>query len=327
MSELAIYFDSSKCTGCKGCQAACKCWNGLPSPLGLNANPHTHSYQAPLDLNGDTRIIMTFEENDNDKLWGVNWSIGRRSCMHCKNPACATVCPTGALSVDEETGFVSVNEEKCVGCQYCSAACPFDVPRYHGSNSKINKCTACLDRVKNGKTPTINGTSMTTSEQFNVPACVHTCPPAALQFGDRDEMIAKAHERVELLKNHELNPLPDACVYGENELDGTHVIMVLKYKPETYGLPVDPKVSDIVPILSLMKPLTGAGMVALVAGLGLCFLTGIGYKRDKLRYDEEKHEVIDVDTGEVIKHVKLDGTIEEFEHGEPVSHGSKKGGE
>jgi formate dehydrogenase iron-sulfur subunit len=300
MADYAIYFDSSKCTGCKGCQVACKCWNLLPSPLGLNANEPTHSYQAPLDLNGDTRIIMNFEENDGSGKWDVEWSIGRRSCMHCFNPGCAAVCPTGALSVDEATGFVRVEEDRCIGCRYCATACPFDVPRYYGPASKINKCTACLDRVSNGKAASINSGTGKTATQFNVPACVHTCPPGALEFGLRDELLAKAHARVEALKSHRLNPSPHASVYGEDELEGTHVIMVLKFPAETYGLPKNPQVNPVVAILGLMKPLTAAAAGATVLGLGLSFITGIGYHRDTLRHDEKKHETVDVDTGAVV---------------------------
>lgn len=303
MTGYAIYFDSSKCTGCKGCQVACKCWNQLPSPLGLNANEFTHSYQSPMDLNGDTRLIMAFEENDNGKKWGVNWSIGRRSCMHCIDPACVSVCPANALRVDEETGFVSVHEENCIGCQYCSSACPFDVPRYYGDQGKINKCTACLDRIKNGKEPSINGGTDKTQRQFDVPACVHTCPPGALEYGPRDEMLAKAHERVAFLQAREFGGFPDAMVYGEKELSGTHVIMVLKFAPETYGLPADPKVSEMVGLVDIMKPLTAVAAGATIAGLGLSFLTGIGYKRHKMCYDEKNKDVIDVETGEIIKHI------------------------
>ena len=60
--EVAMLFDSSKCTACKGCQIACKQWNVLFSPLGLNENKFTGSYQAPMDLNGSNRLIMTFKE-------------------------------------------------------------------------------------------------------------------------------------------------------------------------------------------------------------------------------------------------------------------------
>jgi formate dehydrogenase iron-sulfur subunit len=303
MADFAIYFDSSKCVGCKGCQAACKNWNLLPSPLGLNANEPTGSYQSPRELNGDTRLLMRFEEHEADpdnagKKWGIEWSIGRRSCMHCIDPACAAVCPSGALSVDEATGFVRVSEDACIGCHYCSGACPFDVPHYHQGGAKINKCTACLDRIENGRGPHLGDIG-----QFNIPACVHTCPPGALAYGKRDEMLRRAHERVEVLK---AKGYQKASIYGENELSGLHVIYVLKYDAETYGLPKNPKIGALVDTVGIMKPLTGLAAAATVAGLAVSFLSGLGYKRHELRYDETTHETIDVDTETVLT---ADGTV------------------
>ncbi|ANE22206.1 4Fe-4S ferredoxin [Denitrobacterium detoxificans] len=289
MSDKAILFDSSKCTGCKGCQVACKTWNNLPSSLEYNAGEFTGSLQNPIDLNGTTRRIVTYNEADNGKKYGVNWAFGQRACMHCDNPSCVSVCPSGCLSVDESTGFVTVDEDKCIGCQYCRSACPFDVPRHTGVNVVgggivVNKCTGCVDRIKQGRQP----------------ACVTTCQPGALQFGDRDEMLAIAHERVEKLK---AKGFADARVYGETEVGGTHQIMVLKYPISQYELPENPERNGLVDALGFMKPLTGVGAAALVAGLGLSFLTGVGYKRHEMRYDEKAHDVIDVETGEVIKHI------------------------
>ncbi len=289
MTEQAIYYDSSKCTGCKGCQVACKCWNELPSPMTKNAGEFTGSLQCPADLGPNTRLIMTFNEADNGKKYGVNWAFGRRACMHCTNAACVSVCPSGALYKDEETGLVSYHRDKCIGCQYCRSACPFDVPRHTGvgvtgGGIKINKCTGCIDRVRNGRKP----------------ACVSTCQTDALQFGDRDKMLEKAHARVEALK---ARGYADASIYGENEMGGLHVICVLKYPISQYSYPKNPQANGFVDALGFMKPLTGVASVAIVAGLGLSFITGIGYKRDEMRYDEKKHDVIDVDTGEVIKHI------------------------
>lgn len=278
----AILFDSSRCSGCKGCQVACKCWNGLPSPMGKNANKFTGSYQSPADLNGDTRLIVTFDEKEGGPN-GIEWAFGRKSCMHCIDPACANICPAGALYVDEATGLVSVNEENCIGCQYCSSVCPFDVPRYHGAMTKVNKCTGCIDRVAQGR----------------VPACVQTCPPEALKFGERDEMIAFAKERVAYLHKKGFDK---AALYGVDEMNGLGVIMVMKYDRDAYGLPENPEISPMASIVDIMKPLTAVGMGALVLGLGFTFLSGMGYKRPTMKYDIENNNVIDADTGEIIKH-------------------------
>ena len=107
MTERAVYFDSSKCTACKGCQVACKTWNNLPSPLGTNEAKWSGTHQNPVDLNGGTRLIITFNELEGDsKIKPVKWAFGRRACQHCTDAPCASVCPGGALVRNEETGFV-----------------------------------------------------------------------------------------------------------------------------------------------------------------------------------------------------------------------------
>ena len=105
--ELAILFDSSKCSACKGCQVACKCWNELPSSLTLNAGEFTGSLQNPPDLQPNNRVIITYNEKKNEnRRYGVDWAFGRRACMHCTDAACVTVCPSGCLYHDEN-GFVT----------------------------------------------------------------------------------------------------------------------------------------------------------------------------------------------------------------------------
>lgn len=288
MAEKAIMYDASRCSACKGCQVACKTWNLLPSPMELNSQKWAGSLQSPPDLDDNTRLIITFDEKPREK-YGIDWAFGRRSCLHCTDAPCVSVCPAECLTKDEDTGFTIYDPDKCVSCKYCAAACPFDVPRhsdtgYAAGDKRINKCTACFDRVSEGRKP----------------ACVNTCQPGALMFGDRDEMIAIAKERVELLK---AKGFDQARVYGEDELGGLHVIHVLKYPIDQYTLPDEPKVNPLIGAMKWMKPILGVGAVALVGGLGLSFLTGVGYHRDEMRYDEVNHDIIDVDTGEVVRHI------------------------
>ena len=169
-----MLFDSSHCTGCKGCQVACKQWNMLPSKLGLNENKFSGTYQNPPDLNGDTRLVMTFDEKESgNKYQPINFAIGRRSCYHCTDAACVAICSSGAL-YKKENGVVAYDTDKCNGCTYCQSACPFDVPRFRPMDGCVDKCTLCIDRLEEG----------------GIPACVKTCQPEALKFGPRDEMIA-----------------------------------------------------------------------------------------------------------------------------------------
>ena len=80
--------------------------------------------------------------------------------------------------------------------------------------------------------------------------------------------------------------------------------MVLKYDRSMYThVPENAEPNGMTEALGFMKPLAAVGAVGIVAGLGLSFLTGVGYKRDRLYYDEKAHDEIDVDTGEVVKHI------------------------
>ena len=147
----------------------------------------------------------------------------------------------------------------------------------------INKCTGCIDRIENGM----------------MPACVSTCQPGALQFGDREEMLAMAQERVEWLHEHGYE---DAVVYGDSQMDGLHVIQVLKYGVEAHGQVANPEINPVAQLSEIMKPVTGVVTGVTVAGLAAMFALGIGYKRDKLVYNEDTEDTVVLETGEVVKH-------------------------
>lgn len=289
MTEMAILFDSSRCTGCRGCQVACKCWNDLPSePTAENPYDSVNwdgKFTHPADLNSCTRLIMTFEDFEDEKSQKrVGWAFGRRACQHCTNAGCVNMCPAGALYKDEETGMVTYDQDKCIGCQNCSAACPYDVPRYEdrGGKTVINKCSGCVDRIAQGM----------------MPACVTTCQPGALQFGTREEMIALANERLQLLRDRGYE---DACIYGENEMEGLHVIQVLKHGTKPYGAVENPQIPPAAFLSGIMKPVTAVGAGATVLGLAAMFGLAAGYKRDTLVYNDGNGDTISLETGEVTK--------------------------
>jgi Fe-S-cluster-containing dehydrogenase component len=97
-----------------------------------------------------------------------------RSCLHCEDPPCVTVCPTGASYKRAEDGIVLVNAEICIGCKLCSWACPYGAREFDQDEGVMRKCTLCIDRIYNQNLP----------EQERVPACVATCPARARHFGD-----------------------------------------------------------------------------------------------------------------------------------------------
>ena len=130
------------------------------------------------------------------------------------------------------------------------------------------------------------------------PACVATCQPDALTFGDRDELVATAREKVAWLRERGYE---NACVAGDSDDYPTHVLHVLKYGYEAHGMVEHPQVPATVEMTRVMKPITGALSGLTVVGLAAMFGLAAGYKRNKLAYNPETGDTIDVDRGEVVK--------------------------
>lgn len=216
MARMTNLYDVSKCTACRGCLVACKDWNQLPAVI----EPFTGSYQAHEDTNGDTYTIMRFREYEDDPAGDVRWNFLKYQCMHCFDPSCLKACPRQAYSITE-WGAVVHDPDRCIGCQYCTYACPFSIPKYSKRDDKVTKCTLCADRVTEGMTP----------------ACARTCPTGALKFGNRNELLAEAEDRVHFLR---ANGFPRATIYGKLELGGLNKLYVLTDTPDKFGLPINP---------------------------------------------------------------------------------------
>ena len=264
MADKAILYDASKCTACRGCQVACKQWNEndeeIPTVENGVDSSNWGSYENPKDLSPTTWLKMRFiEVEENGK---VDWYFLRQACMHCTDAGCVRVCPNGSLYHNEETGFVEYNKDTCTGCGYCIDACPFSVPRSDRNLltgvAKMDKCTLCtsagLNRLEEGMEP----------------ACVKTCPPGALKYGDREMLVLEGKARVQYLKDQGRS---NATLYGENELDGLHVMYVLEDSPDVYGLPVSPTVSAAtVAWKDVIQPVGWAVGGLAIVGLGVNWL-------------------------------------------------------
>ena len=136
------------CLNCQACVEACRKFNKTPESR--PARRHITKYEK----DGEALFVST-------------------SCMHCEEPACASVCPAGAIKKAED-GVVYVDKDRCIGCKYCYQACPFGVPTY--SSAAMDKCDCC----------TLGGT-----RPGNAPRCAEACKFGALHFGTVDELLAQ----------------------------------------------------------------------------------------------------------------------------------------
>lgn len=142
-------FYRDRCVGCEACVVACALENGPHPPLAWRRVTHLNPQLLP-------------------GVPALEWSM---ACNHCENAACLEACPSAAIYRDPETGAVILDESRCLGCGYCSWACPYDAPVYNWETGVMNKCTLCLHRIREG----------------DLPACVSGCPVGALDYGIPDE--------------------------------------------------------------------------------------------------------------------------------------------
>jgi len=168
--RYGMVIDLKRCVGCNACTVACRAKNGTPAGI------HYH------------RV----EKYEVGRYPSARMEFRPIPCMHCQEPACLEVCPTGATHKRGD-GLVLIDQEKCIGCRYCVLACPYDVrqsltrienyfehdlvtpyeaqKRQDFDKGTAVKCTFCVDRLEEGL----------------MPACVDTCPTLARTFGNLDD--------------------------------------------------------------------------------------------------------------------------------------------
>ncbi|MCC8344770.1 formate dehydrogenase subunit beta [Pseudomonas stutzeri] len=247
VEKVTKLIDVSVCIGCKACQVACMEWNDLRDEVGECDG----TYNAPQDLTPSSFEVMRFSEYENEE-GDLEWLIRKDNCMHCAEPGCLKACPSPGAIVQYANGIVDFNSEHCIGCGYCVAGCPFNIPRISKKDNKAYKCTLCSDRVYHGLEP----------------ACVKSCPTGSIQFGTKEQMLDYGAHRVEKLKERGFE---NAGIYDPAGVGGTHMVYVLQHadKPEIYsGLPKDPHIS---PTVELWKGVTKPIMSAI---LGVSVLAG-----------------------------------------------------
>jgi formate dehydrogenase iron-sulfur subunit len=142
--QYAFNVDLDRCTGCKACVTACRSLNGLDE--------------------GETWRAVGFLHG------GVTGAPYQQTvtaaCHHCVDPGCMKGCPVGAYEKDPVTGIVRHLDDQCIGCQYCTLTCPYEVPQYSERLGIVRKCDMCSDRLAAGEAP----------------ACVQACPSEAISI-------------------------------------------------------------------------------------------------------------------------------------------------
>jgi formate dehydrogenase iron-sulfur subunit len=196
MAEQAFLLDLGRCIGCQACVASCKVGNEL----------------------GEGQQYIELIEKTHGEFPNLSGGFDNHRCFHCKEAACVSVCPTGALY--KEDGLTRLDRDACSGCSYCTEACPYDIPvMWEGKSSKCDGCAA-------------------TTKAGGSPWCVGTCPSNALMYGTRQEVQAEAYARLEKLRER----YPNAQLYGETQTGGLGMLVLMPDDPGTLDLPLDPKV-------------------------------------------------------------------------------------
>lgn len=249
--KVGILVDVTKCVGCEKCVVAC-----------IEKN-HLNLEKSYFDR------VTSRDGLSADRLLSINkvaeGRFARLSCMHCLDPACVSACLVGAITKTAE-GPVIYDPDKCIGCRYCMLACPFHIPRYEWNATKpfMRKCTMCYDRL----------------EENELPACVQACPHKAIVFGERRELLNRAHAAINSNRGKYLN-----YVWGEKEYGGTSVIYISDVDLAKIGWQSEPAT----PIPDFTQPLIDkTPAIGLTVGGFLVGLTWIVKRRMELAEKKDK---------------------------------------
>jgi len=237
--QYGYLVDTTKCVGCRSCQVSCKQWNELEAEK-TQIDGTKQGLQNPATVSAKTFTVVTYSEVENPRApGGINYVMTKRMCMHCDEPACASACPVTAIHKTAE-GPVVYDADKCIGCRYCMWACPWGVPtaEWDSLAPKIQKCTMCYDRDGGTCPETRNAQAYTDAEKdsgkkaYGQPICTKACPPGALKFGKRGELLEEARARIKASPDKYFDG-----VYGEHEAGGTSVLYLSPVPFEKIGLP------------------------------------------------------------------------------------------
>ncbi len=192
MTKFVRVINTERCMGCRACVAACHVEN---------------HYEAGAPWN-----VML--EREVGEYPNTRQSFTTMGCMHCAQAPCEKVChevEAHAISTNDY-GIVLIDYEKCIGCGYCEAVCPYDVPMMnqetrqlypaekvpyeeipadalHESHQKkpnvAQKCTMCWHKLE--KAIVDDQQHLIGSDVRYTPSCDIVCPVNARIFGDIED--------------------------------------------------------------------------------------------------------------------------------------------
>jgi sulfite dehydrogenase (quinone) subunit SoeB len=221
--KLGLVIDLDTCVGCHACAVNCKEWN-TGGEAGILSD--YDKYGAEPDGVWLNRI-HSYESGNGSACRTVNLP---RSCLHCEDALCVTVCPTGASYKRAEDGIVLIDTDICIGCKLCSWACPYGAREFDEEVGVMRKCTLCIDRIENQDLP----------EAEREPACVATCPSRARHFGDLADPQSKVSRLVK-------------------ERGGVDLLAELGYRPTNKYLPPRKATIPTAPREAPTRPASGIG--------------------------------------------------------------------
>jgi len=197
--RYGMVIDLKKCIGCYACAIACKAENATPPGV----------------------LYMRISKHETGRYPNVRRFSIPILCMHCADPPCEKVCPTGATFKRSDNGVVMIDKDMCVGCRYCMMACPYGARYFHAEDREyfpnqgltpyerqayanhppggVEKCEFCSKRVGKGLQP----------------ACAANCPTRAMHFGDLDDPTSEISRLIAERAGFQLHPElgTDASVY------------------------------------------------------------------------------------------------------------------
>jgi molybdopterin-containing oxidoreductase family iron-sulfur binding subunit len=194
MARWAMAIDLDRCTACGACVVACQVENNVPP---------TGSDQAAAGRAISWLRLVPLQDGEHGTRPGLR--LIPLPCQHCEHPPCAKVCPVKATQIDHE-GLVAQVYPRCIGCRYCTTACPYTVRQFNWRKPEwpapmegalspdvsvrprgvVEKCSFCHHRLQRAKDEA-RARNRPLREADYVPACVESCPTGAMAFGDLDD--------------------------------------------------------------------------------------------------------------------------------------------